>query len=155
MNTDSIAKIFSSLNDMTFNETVTELKEELGISKKTSLIEKIKNFINSVTSKEEKAPDQGVDPDTYAQQYADENGITFEEAKEELKEKHGDPEEPQKGDIDVTTFNRPETEKEKDSINVNTFNRPDKTKEKLREEHPAKPEEPERPEKPEFEKPKR
>lgn len=36
-------------------------------------------------------PPQGVDPNTYAQQYANEKGITFEQAKTELKAKYGDP----------------------------------------------------------------
>lgn len=39
-------------------------------------------------------PSQGTDPDTYAQQYADENGLSLEEAKAELKSKYGDPQKP-------------------------------------------------------------
>lgn len=34
---------------------------------------------------------QGMDPDAYAQQYADQKGISLDEAKEELKSKYGDP----------------------------------------------------------------
>ena len=36
-------------------------------------------------------PDQSIDPDVYAQQYADEHGISLEEAKTELKANFGDP----------------------------------------------------------------
>ena len=36
-----------------------------------------------------------VDPDTYAQQYAQANGISLEEAKNQLKAKYGDPQKPQ------------------------------------------------------------
>jgi hypothetical protein len=39
-------------------------------------------------------PPQGIDPDTYAQQYATENGISLEEAKQQLKAKFGDPQKP-------------------------------------------------------------
>lgn len=35
------------------------------------------------------------DPDAYAQQYADANGITLEEAKAQLKAKYGNPQQPQ------------------------------------------------------------
>ncbi|MBQ2644008.1 hypothetical protein IJG14_00365 [bacterium] len=34
---------------------------------------------------------QGMDPDAYAQQYAEENGISLEEAKAQLRAKYGDP----------------------------------------------------------------
>ena len=40
-------------------------------------------------------PTQGVDPNAYAQKYADEHGITLEEAKAELKAKYGDPQQPE------------------------------------------------------------
>lgn len=40
-------------------------------------------------------PNQNQDPDSYAQTYADENGLTLEEAKAELKAKYGDPQEKQ------------------------------------------------------------
>ena len=36
-------------------------------------------------------PQQGIDPNKYAQQYADKNGISLEEAKQQLKTQHGDP----------------------------------------------------------------
>lgn len=39
-------------------------------------------------------PAPGIDPDTYAQQYANEHGITLEEAKAELRAKYGDPQQP-------------------------------------------------------------
>jgi hypothetical protein len=39
-------------------------------------------------------PPQGIDPDAYAQQYATENGISLEEAKQRLKAKFGDPQKP-------------------------------------------------------------
>ena len=37
-------------------------------------------------------PDQGTDPNTYAKQYAEDNGITLEEAIEKLEEEYGTPE---------------------------------------------------------------
>lgn len=43
----------------------------------------------SLTNGEEAAFE--MDPDAYAKQYAEENNMTLEEAKEELKEKYGDP----------------------------------------------------------------
>ena len=39
-------------------------------------------------------PPQGIDPDAYAKQYANEKGITLAEAKAELKAKYGDPQPP-------------------------------------------------------------
>ncbi|MCR4880453.1 MAG: hypothetical protein K6A44_00665 [bacterium] len=39
-------------------------------------------------------PPQGVDPNQYAQQYAEQNGISVDEAKEQLKAKFGDPQQP-------------------------------------------------------------
>lgn len=36
-------------------------------------------------------PPRGVDPNAYAQQYANQNGLTLDEAKAELKAKYGDP----------------------------------------------------------------
>lgn len=39
----------------------------------------------------EQGQQQGMSPDEYAQQYADQKGISLEEAKEELKSKYGDP----------------------------------------------------------------
>ncbi|MBQ9245806.1 hypothetical protein IJ182_06025 [bacterium] len=41
-------------------------------------------------------PDPGINPDTYAQQYATKHGITLDEAKAELKAKYGDPQKPEK-----------------------------------------------------------
>ncbi len=46
-----------------------------------------------------------VDPDTYAKQYAEANGISLDEAKEQLKAKYGDPKPPVSGfanDVNVT-----------------------------------------------------
>ena len=36
-------------------------------------------------------PPRNIDPDTYAQQYANQNGISLEEAKSQLRATHGDP----------------------------------------------------------------
>lgn len=36
-------------------------------------------------------PNPGMDPDSYAKQYATQHGISLEQAKAELKEKYGDP----------------------------------------------------------------
>lgn len=45
-----------------------------------------------------RGPQPGMDPDAYAQQYANTNGISLEEAKSQLKAKFGDPQKP------VSTF---------------------------------------------------
>ena len=37
----------------------------------------------------------GMDPNAHAQKYAKQNGISLEDAKNELKAKHGDPQQPQ------------------------------------------------------------
>ena len=42
-------------------------------------------------------PPKGVDPNAYAEQYAQEKGISVEEAKQELKTKFGDPQQQQGG----------------------------------------------------------
>ena len=47
------------------------------------------------TQKQDGLP-QDQDPDSYAQQYADENGISIDEAKAELEEKYGKPQQPNK-----------------------------------------------------------
>ena len=49
-------------------------------------------FVNSI-SNGRPLPPEG-DPDAYAQKYADEHGITVEEAKKELRSKYGDPQQP-------------------------------------------------------------
>jgi len=46
--------------------------------------------VNAISNR----PAPGVDPNTYAQQYATKNGISLEEAKAELKAKFGDPQKP-------------------------------------------------------------
>ena len=61
----------------------------------SSIFEKIfgtSNGIKGVTKPEGLPQDQ--DPDSYAQQYADENDISLDEAKAELEEKFGAPENP-------------------------------------------------------------
>lgn len=40
-------------------------------------------------------PIRGMDPNTYAMQYAQQNGISFDEAKQQLRAKYGDPQPPQ------------------------------------------------------------
>lgn len=53
-----------------------------------------------------------MDPDKYAQQYADRNGITLEEAKTELKAKYGDPQQKNglmNADVSVFTESRNQT----------------------------------------------
>jgi len=40
-------------------------------------------------------PPQGTDPNTYAAQYAQQNGISLDEAKTKLKSPYGDPQKPQ------------------------------------------------------------
>ena len=49
-------------------------------------------FVNSISNVGPLPP--GGDPDAFAQKYADEHGITLEEAKEELRSKYGDPQQP-------------------------------------------------------------
>ena len=47
-----------------------------------------------------------VDPNSYAQEYANKNGMTLEEAKAELKSKYGDPQKPEeRNDVDIPIFN--------------------------------------------------
>ena len=46
--------------------------------------------INSISSNQQRPPQ--MDPDAYAQQYANQKGISLDEAKAELKAKFGDPE---------------------------------------------------------------
>lgn len=50
------------------------------------------DYYNFGSGDEGELPDPSIDPDSYAQQYADENGITLEEAKEYLASLYGDPE---------------------------------------------------------------
>ena len=50
-------------------------------------------FDETSTSRQEGLP-QNQDPDAYAQEYADEKGISLEEAKAELEAKFGKPQEP-------------------------------------------------------------
>ena len=51
-------------------------------------------------------PQPGINPDTYAQNYANQKGITLEEAKAELKAKYGDPQKPSKsGNVDPMSMN--------------------------------------------------
>ena len=52
-----------------------------------------KEFLNLFKGDNESsnASDKRQDPDTYAQEYANQNNITLEKAKEELKKKYGEP----------------------------------------------------------------
>ena len=50
-------------------------------------------------------PVPGMDPNAYAQRYADENGITLEEAKAQLRAKHGDPQQPNQASKDPMSMN--------------------------------------------------
>lgn len=93
-----IAQLYADQQGMTIDEAIADLEKKLGIPSEESLGDTVKNFIQNligmVKDKGDERPDQGVDPDTYAQQYADENGITLDEAKAELSAKYGDPVKP-------------------------------------------------------------
>ncbi len=96
-----IAQLYADQNGLSLDDAIAELEEKLGIPSETSITDTIKNFIQNLVGMVEKngdaRPDQGVDPDVYAQQYADEKGISLDEAKAELKEKFGDPVKPEEG----------------------------------------------------------
>lgn len=47
-------------------------------------------MVSGISGNQQRPP-QGVDPNQYAQQYANSKGISLEEAKSELKAMHGDP----------------------------------------------------------------
>lgn len=47
-------------------------------------------YVNPVCQSYQK-PSRGINPNTYAQQYANQKGISLEDAKAELKAKYGDP----------------------------------------------------------------
>lgn len=60
-------------------------------------------FVNNLSGSEDTQANQNQDglpqnqdPDSYAQEYADEKGISLDEAKEELESKYGKPQEPNK-----------------------------------------------------------
>ena len=84
-----------------------QMMQETGI---TNLLQNIKNFFMGNSNSEQDSSSQSslkgaqvagqqnnqdMDPDAYAQQYAEENGISLEEAKAQLRAKYGDPQKPQ------------------------------------------------------------
>ena len=98
------AQQFADQNGMTLDEAIADLEEKLGIPQEPTVTDFLKNIVGSIAhfltggEKVSDKPDPGVDPDTYAQTYADENGITLDEAKAQLKEKYGDPVKPDQED---------------------------------------------------------
>lgn len=102
-----IAQLYADQQGMSLDEAIADLEEKLGIPSETGITDTIKNFIKNiidmVKGNGEGRPDQGVDPEVYAQEYADENGITLDEAKAELKEKFGEPVKPEEGKTAETT----------------------------------------------------
>lgn len=94
-NPDDYAQIYANQNNISLDEAKTALKSKYGDpTQDGSNAPSIFN-VSSVSGTQEIGDmfSFGMDPDAYAQQYADENGLTLEEAKEKLGELYGDPEE--------------------------------------------------------------
>ena len=70
------------LNDIDFSEFEEENDNQ-------SILSQIINLFSNFTSNNEMLPK--ADPEEYAEQYAQENDISIEEAREELKAKYGEP----------------------------------------------------------------
>lgn len=94
-NPDDYAKTYADKNNLSLEEAKVVLKSKYGDptrdgSNATSIFSSTGSestqFIGDIAT-------FGIDPDAYAQQYADANGLTLEEAKTELKEKYGEPQE--------------------------------------------------------------
>ena len=82
---DTYAQKYANKHNLTLEDAKTELKSNYGNPKMSG----ISDSENS-SSATDSIP-QGVDPDTYAQEYANKHNMTLEEAKAELKSKYGDP----------------------------------------------------------------
>ena len=82
---DKYARKYASVYGMTLDEAKEELKSKFGDPSSTT------DSTNSTTDATSDTIPEGVDPDTYAQEYADANGLTLDKAKEELKSKFGEP----------------------------------------------------------------
>ena len=73
------------------SDILVDNEEGMGISELlTSIIQLLEKLVNIFQNGSE--PEDEMDPDAYAQQYADEHNMTLEEAKEELRTKKGEPE---------------------------------------------------------------
>ena len=90
-------------NDFDYDSETSNLSTDMDIK---SLFQQLLNLLrgpketqgNQKNEKQEGLP-QDQDPDSYAQQYADENGLTLDEAKAELEAKYGKPQQPNKNFI--------------------------------------------------------
>ncbi len=101
---DTYAQEYANKHNMTLEEAKAELKSKYGDPKAPSTSSNSKNSSSATDS----IP-QGVDPDTYAQEYANKHNMTLEEAKAELKSKYGDPKAKESNNTE-NTENTDETE---------------------------------------------
>ncbi len=87
---DKYAQSYADRNGISLEEAKAKLKAEYGdlTSTTDSTTDTVTDSTTDATS--DTIP-EGVDPDTYAQEYADANGITLDEAKSTLKSLHGEP----------------------------------------------------------------
>lgn len=125
-NPDDYARRYANQNGISFEEAKTKLKSQYGDAKENSqvslsedfdygsltsntsmdnfdikslfneLLNALKGNKNAQTSQNQSGLPQNQDPDSYLEEYAEENGLTTEEAKAELQAKYGDPTQPNK-----------------------------------------------------------
>ena len=105
-NPDTYAQQYANQKGISLEEAKEELKSQFGAPSQGSQIPNLSlNGTSSVSSAEDEENQYTVldlnsdsnvslpdmDPDAYLTWYANEHNLTIEEAKEELKEKYGDP----------------------------------------------------------------
>ena len=92
-NPDDYAQTYADQNNISLDEAKSQLKAKYGDPTQDG--SNAPSIFSATGSDELQSvgdiPAFGMDPDAYAQQYADENGITLDEAKALLKEEFGDP----------------------------------------------------------------
>ena len=105
-NPDDYAKTYAAQNNLSVEEAKQELKSKYGDPQQDggNISSIFGDSATALISNENQITSwldvPFMDPDAYAQQYADENGITLDEAKEKLGELYGDPEEMFSKDVD-------------------------------------------------------
>lgn len=98
-NPDDYAQIYANQNNLSLEDAKAELKSKYGDpTQDGSNAPSIFNSLSTSADEFIKVGDIGMDPDVFAQQYADENGITLDEAKAKLEELYGKPEEMSRAD---------------------------------------------------------
>ena len=90
---------FARIGVNTSAQSGAETSSSTGTSDVLSIFTELLNLLGDSegTQDTQQKPEglpQDQDPDSYAQQYADENGISLDEAKAELEEKYGAPQNP-------------------------------------------------------------